>query len=92
MDLSHPFASSANLAQLKQSADAIQEISDNEVYLCFCIPGCSGTDQPQWSILQILTSSSSYPKVTTFKWAAGQCFYDLVFDNYASYTYMFKTF
>lgn len=92
MDKDHPIASSLNLDKIKSSADIIREISANEVYLGFCKQDTTGTDEEAWSILQIKTDSNSYPKVTTFKWAEGKCFYDLVFDAYASYTYKYKTF
>lgn len=92
MDQNHPVANSYDLDKLKASADVIREISDNEVYLGFCTKGTTGTDQPKWSILQILTDSNAYPKVTTFKWANGQCMFNLVFDQYATFDYSFKTF
>ena len=96
MDINHPFANSHNLDKIKASADVILEISATEIYLGFCVNTVDGrdlqTDEEGWSIMQINTTGTTFPKTTTFKWAEGQCFYNLVFDQYATYNYKFKTF
>lgn len=90
--IDRPYASTGMIDQLKAAADIILEVSDTEVYFGFCQPGATATSEPYWSIMKITSSATSVPITTTFKWANGHCCYDLVWDNYASYTYLFKKF
>jgi hypothetical protein len=77
-----------SLNQLLAEADAIIQVDENTTYLGFALPGCEGTDEAKWSICKILTSGTT----TTRTWANGQRNYNLILDNYASYTYTFKNF
>ncbi len=77
-----------SLNQLLTEADAIATVDDNTIYLGFCLPGTTGTNAATWAICRVLTSGIT----TTRTWANGQRSYDLIFDNYASYTYSFKNF
>lgn len=78
----------SSLNQLLIEADVIIEADADTVYLGFCLPGTTGTDAATWSICKILTSGTT----TTRKWANGQRSYNLVMDDYASFTYTFKNF
>ncbi len=73
---------------LLRQADAIIEADAGNTYLGFCAPGTTGTDQAKWSISQISTTGDT----TTIKWANGQRNYDLVLDDYATFTYTFRKF
>ena len=89
-----PRAESQNMDELRASADMITEVSDRVTFLGFCLPGTTGTNAPGWSILVIEQSNTpgSYPNTTSFKWALGMCAYNLIFDNYLTYSYEFKNF
>lgn len=87
------YAHNTQIANLKASADIIVETGPGETYLGFCSRGTTATSQARWSVLQILeTDPGNAGNVITFKWAAGQCNYDQVFDDYATLTYAFKNF
>lgn len=77
-----------SINQLLAEADVIIQVDENTTYLGFALPGTTGTDAATWAICKILTSGTT----TTRTWAGGQRAYNLVLDNYASYTYTFKNF
>lgn len=88
-----PSVNSIQIGQLKQSVDAILEKSDKITYLGFCTPGTTGTDQEGWSILKIEeTFPGAVDNVIAYKWANGQCYFDLIFDDCETYDYSFKSF
>jgi|GEM_PF-4382826 len=87
------YTHNSQIAQLKQAADIIVETVDGVIYLGFCSPNTNSTTDASWSILQIRESNpGALPNETTFLWAEGQCFYNLIFANYATYNYYFKKF
>jgi len=90
--IDRPYASTGMIDQLKAAADMTKEVSDTEVYFGFCQPGTTATSEPYWSIMKITSSGTSQPITTSFKWANGTCAYNLIWDNYESYTYLFKKF
>ena len=82
------FASTRNYADIRGTADAVDEISDALTYIGLCKPGCTGTDQLAWSICRI----EKFGTVTLIKWANGNCSFNLVWDDRAGYEYKFKKF
>ena len=81
-----------HLGLLMQKADHIYAASDKIMYLGFCQPGTTGTDESKWAICKIEYSATTEPYTLTIKWANGQRQKALIFDNYASYTYTYKKF
>lgn len=75
------------LAILNEKPDMIYEVG-SKTYLFFAKPGTTLTSQANWSICLVETNSGT----TTIKWANGQRNFDLIADNYATYTYSFKKF
>ncbi len=86
------FAHNSIIDNLKGSADIIEEASATVVYFGWCAPGCLGEDDPTWSIMRLDISGSSYPVVSTFKWASGQCDYSKAWADRATLQYYFKRF
>ena len=87
------YITSDKIAQLKQAADVIEETADGIIYLGFCKPGTISEASAGWSIMQIRESNQgATPNRTTFLWAKGQCSFDLVFDDYNTFDYKFKSF
>lgn len=86
-----PAASTFNIDKIRASADIIEEVDGLTTYLGFCQPGTLTTDEAKWSIMRIV-EFGALPTVTTFRWASGQCAYHLVWDDRATYEYLFKTF
>lgn len=82
-----------NIESLKAEADIIEEVSANEIYFGFCLPGTTLTSAARWAIMKItVTGVSPAVVTTTFKWAGGQCAFNLIWDSRAGYTYLFKNF
>lgn len=86
------YADKNQIANLKASADLIEEVSDLVTYLGFCASGTTGTDQPTWSVLKITQSGTVQPILTSFLWADGKCSYNKVWNDRAGYTYTYKKF
>jgi len=86
-----PYASQYEIAQIRASADIIEEVDGLTTYLGFCEPKTILTSEAKWSIMRIV-EGAVLPKITTFQWANGLCAYNLVWDNRAAYAYSFKKF
>jgi len=86
-----PAASTFNIDKIRASADILEEVDGLTTYFGFCQPGTLSTDQEKWAIMQIV-ESAEFPKLTTFKWATGQCAFHLVWDLRDTYEYLFKSF
>lgn len=81
-------ADNNNLADLRSTADIIDEVSAAVTYLGFCETGTTTTAESKWSILKI----EKVGTITTMKWAEGLCFFNLVWDSRAGYEYLFRNF
>ena len=81
-----------HIDSLRASADIIDEVDGLTSYFGFCSPGTIGTDEAKFSIMKITQSAAAYPILTTFTWANGSSAYNLVWDNWATYSFQFKTF
>ena len=82
------FSAQNNIAQLRQSADIIDETNESPVYFGFCKPGTSGTDSATWTICKMTDVNS----IVSFKWANGNASFNKVWDNRADYDYQFSNF
>ena len=63
-----PRADQVNIADLRASADIIEEVSDTLTYIGFCAPGTQNTSEAKFSILKIEQSGTVQPILSTFKW------------------------
>lgn len=81
-----------NLADLRATADIVEETTDNVTYLGFCKPGTVATNEPNFSILKIEQSGVVQPITTTFKWADGLCLFNKQWSAKLTYDYKFKIF
>ena len=79
------------MADLRQTADIIEEVDENTSYLGFCKPG-TVDGREGWSIMKIEQSGSEYPKITKFLWAAGKCSFNLSWNERATYDYYYNKF
>lgn len=92
-----PYAATSNIADLRASADIIEEVSDNEIYFGFVQPGDYGTDAereaaPIWSIMKVVISGTTAPIVTKYQWAGGIAGFSHVWNNRAALEYKYKKF
>lgn len=81
------FTSFEKFAYYHEKPDVIIEDGDT-TYLMYALPGTSSMAEARWSICRIQKDNSR----TTVMWAEGQRNFNLVADNYLSYTYKFKQF
>jgi hypothetical protein len=81
-----------NIADLRASADLIEEKTDLITYLGFCEPGTTAETDEKWAILKIEQSGTAKPVKTSFTWAKGQCLFKLKFSERNNYPYSFKKF
>jgi len=86
------YADSNQIANLKGSADIIEEVDDLVTYLGFCQKGTTSENSLTWSIMKIEASGTTNPIVSTFKWAKGLCSYNLQWSERAGYDYSYKKF
>lgn len=82
----------SNIADLRTTADIIEEVNDNITYLGFCQPGTTDEASPSWSILKIGQSRIVQPITTRFQWANGLCAFNLAWSQRATYNYKYKNF
>lgn len=92
-----PYASSRTVADLRASADIIEEVSANVIYFGFCKNGDYGTDDerqaaPIWSIMKVEISGDAFPITTKYLWAGGLCSYSQVWNQRADLEYKYKKF
>jgi len=87
-----PKADQQNIADLRSTADIIEEVTDNVTYLGFCNPGTTDEAAPSWSILKIEQFNLVQPITTRFKWATGLCAFNLQWSQRAGYVYQYKNF
>jgi len=82
----------ATINRLLEKADHIIYVDALTMYLGFCDRGTTLTSESTWTICKIVSSGSVFPYTQSVLWANGTHNFDLVMDNYASYTYKFKNF
>ena len=91
-----PISQTGMIADLKASADIIEEVSDTVTYFGFRKP-INTNIQPDfeafvYSIMKIESDGIVKPITTQFLWANGACAYNLQWSERANYQYLFKTF
>nr|WP_319570251.1 hypothetical protein [uncultured Draconibacterium sp.] len=84
------FSAQNNMADLRQSADIIDETHDADgiVYFGFCKPGTTGTDSETWTICRMTESDG----ITKWEWANGSAGFNLVWNDRLDYDYYFQNF
>ena len=87
-----PRADQYNLADLRASADIVEEYSDKITYLGFCKPGTTSLADEKWSILKIEQFGIVQPFTTTFQWAKGLCAFHLKWTDRYTHPYEYKKF
>jgi hypothetical protein len=85
------------LSNLKANADIIEEVSALITYVGIIKPGTTGTDEQKaaaavWSIIKIVQAAAdgTYPNITSVKYADGMAVFNKIWNNRATYDYIFK--
>jgi hypothetical protein len=94
-----PQADQYTLDSLKANADIVLEVDESNMYLGFCKPGTDGTNEEKkaqaiWSIIKVTETitdpETGYPKETEVNFAGGVFSYGCVWNDYATYNYIYK--
>lgn len=79
---------------LQRRADAIEKVSDTEMYLGFCTPGTQSRNNPSWSICRVTKSAQdgTVPQSIDVMWAEGSRTRDKRLSECETYTYAYRKF
>lgn len=92
-----PKSGQSNLDDLKANADIIEEVSALVTYIGIVQPNTTGDNTAKqaaaiWTIIKVTQSAADgvYPNVTTICYADGIAAFNKVWDDRATYNYIFK--
>ena len=82
----------SNIADLRATADIVEEKDELTTYLGFCQPNTESETDSTWSIMKIVQSGTAKPVITKFQWADGLCSFTHNWSLRLTYDYKFKKF